>query len=107
MVAQRGRVKGFRRAVFSGLPTVELARVIGDYVLARPALHGVYHVSAEPINKYELLTLIKHAYSVPVEIDADDGLVIDRSLDSSRFRRDTGYSPPAWPQLVQAMHEFG
>lgn len=106
-LAQRGHVKGFRRAIFSGLPTVELARVIGDFVLPRPALHGIYHVSAEPIDKYELLTLIKRTYGVPVEIYPDDGVVIDRSLDSSRFRHDTGYSPPAWPRLVQSMHEFG
>jgi dTDP-4-dehydrorhamnose reductase len=105
-LAQRGHVKGFRRAIFSGLPTVELARVIGEFVLPRPELHGVYHVSAEPINKYELLKLIKRVYGVAVEIDPDDNLVIDRSLDSSRFRRDSGYSPPAWPQLVQAMRDF-
>lgn len=32
-LAQKGTIKGFRRAFFSGLPTIELARVISDYVL--------------------------------------------------------------------------
>ena len=41
------------------------------------------------------------------EIVRDDRVVIDRSLDSSRFRQLTGYSPPAWRELVHAMRVFG
>ena len=106
-LAQQGSVKGFEKAVFSGLPTVELARVIRDHVVPRPALCGLYHVSAAPINKYELLRLVASVYGKAIEIRPDDRLVIDRSLDSSRFRAETGYLPPAWPDLVQAMHRFG
>lgn len=106
-LAQRVRVKGFRRVVFSGVPTVELARVIRDFVLPRPGLHGLYHVSSAPINKYELLGLVAREYGVSIAIEPDDQLVIDRSLDSARFRELTGYAPPAWPDLVRAMREFG
>ena len=67
-LSQHGTVKGFRRAVFSGLPTQELARVMRDQVLPRPELHGVYHVSADPINKYELLMLLVEAYGKAIEI---------------------------------------
>lgn len=105
-LAQQGGVRGFQRAIFSGLPTVELARVIRDHVLAHPELHGVYHVSAEPINKFDLLTLIAKAYGKTIAITADDKLAIDRSLDSSRFRQATGYQPQPWPELVRRMHEF-
>lgn len=105
-LAQRGSVKGFTRAVFSGLPTVELARVIRDHVLPHPGLHGLYHVSAEPINKFDLLTLIADAYDKEIDITADDKLVIDRSLDSTVFRAATGYKPQAWPELVRRMREF-
>ena len=106
-LAQRGRVKGYTHAVFSGLPTVELARIVRDFVIPRPDLHGVYHVAGEPIRKYELLTLIAQRYGLSTEIEADSRLVIDRSLDSSRFRRLTGYVAPPWPDLVAAMHQFG
>jgi dTDP-4-dehydrorhamnose reductase len=105
-LAQQGQVKGFRKAIFSGLPTVELARVIRDHVLPRPELRGVYHVSAEPINKFDLLTLIGKAYGKNIQIAPDDSLVIDRSLDSSRFRKDSGYRPAPWPELVRRMREF-
>jgi len=106
-LAQRGRVKGYTHAVFSGLPTVELARIMRDFVIPRADLHGVYHVAAEPIRKYELLTLIAQRYGLSTEIEADGQLVIDRSLDSSRFRGLTGYVSPPWPDLVNAMHQFG
>jgi dTDP-4-dehydrorhamnose reductase len=106
-LSQRGRVKGFTRAVFSGLPTVELARVMRDFVIPRADLHGVYHVSAASINKYELLCLIASVYGSSIDIVPDGELIIDRSLNSSRFRELTGYDSPAWPELVRVMKEFG
>ncbi len=106
-LAQTTPVRGFTRAVFSGLPTVELARAIRDAVLPNPALRGLYHVSAEPINKFELLRLVAKAYGRDTAITPDDKLVIDRSLDSTRFRTVTGYQPPNWEALVASMREFG
>jgi len=41
--------KGFRNAIFSGLPSVEFARVVRDIVLPNPSLRGLYHVGATPI----------------------------------------------------------
>jgi dTDP-4-dehydrorhamnose reductase len=105
-LAQEGSVKGFRRAVFSGLPTVELARVVLDFVLPRAELRGLYHVSAAPIDKYELLKLVATTYGKTIEIIPDEQLVIDRSLNSDRFREATGYNPPGWPDLVRRMFEF-
>ncbi len=105
-LSQEGRVKGYARAVFSGLPTVEIARIIRDYVIPNPELHGIFHLSAEPINKFDLLTLVAEVYGKSIEIVSDDKLVIDRSLDSTRFRQATGFSPEPWPELIRRMHEF-
>jgi dTDP-4-dehydrorhamnose reductase len=106
-LAQQGRVRGFSRAIFSGLPTIELAGIIRDHVIPHPELHGVYHVSAEPINKFDLLTLISTIYGRKIEIDADESFIIDRSLDSTRFQGVTGYQPKPWPELIRRMCEFG
>lgn len=105
-LAQQGRVNGYTKAIFSGLPTVELARVMRDQVIPRPELHGVYHVSSEPISKHDLLELVAREYGRDNPIVPDERMVIDRSLDSGLFRQRTGYSPPAWPQLIRAMREF-
>jgi len=106
-LSQSGPVRGYTRAVFSGLPTVELARVVRDHVLPRPELRGLYHVSAAPIDKYQLLCLVAEVYGKRIDIAPDDKPVIDRSLDSSRFRQATGYVPPPWTDLVRSMHAFG
>lgn len=103
---QTGTVKGFANAIFSGLPTDELARVIHEYVLPHAELHGVYHVSSAPISKLDLLSLVRDEYGLATKIDRDESLVIDRSLDSSRFMAATGYKPPDWPTLVRAMRNF-
>ena len=106
-LAQQGAVDGYTGAIFSGVPTVELARIVRDFVLPNPELQGLYHVSAEPIAKYELLRLIAAQYDKQIEIRAKAEPAIDRSLDSSRFRAATGYEPPAWPELIARMHRFG
>lgn len=106
-LAQEGSVRGFTRAIFSGLPTVEIARFIEQYVLPNSELHGVYHLSAEPISKHDLLSIVKHVYGKQIEIIPDDSFVIDRSLDSTHLRQVTGFKPKSWPELVQAMHDFG
>ena len=98
---------GYRRAIYSGLPTVELARVICEFVLPRPELHGLYHVSSDPISKLDLLGILAKTYERSIQITPDDELVIDRSLDSTRFQLATGYVPPAWSELVEQMRRFG
>jgi dTDP-4-dehydrorhamnose reductase len=103
-LAQEGSVRGFSKAVFSGLPTVELAHVMKDYVLTHPELNGLYHVAAEPIAKLDLLQLVAAEYGKQIAIKPDDALVIDRSLNGSRFAQATGYRAPAWPELIRRMH---
>ncbi|NMY52310.1 SDR family oxidoreductase [Pseudomonas sp. WS 5011] len=103
-LAQEGSIRGFSRAIFSGLPTVELARVMKDFVIPHAQLSGLYHVAATPIAKLDLLRLVAAQYGKQIEICPDDSLVIDRSLDGSRFSQATGYVAPAWPELVREMH---
>lgn len=105
-LAQQGRCKGFRRAIFSGLPTVALAQIIRDVVISRPELSGLYHVSAKPISKYDLLRLVAQVYGKSIEIIPDDSLVIDRSLSSRRFQLATGYVAPEWTELIKLMHSY-
>lgn len=105
-LAQEGRVNGYRKAIFSGLPTVELSRVVRDVVLPRPDLKGLYHVAAEPIAKLELLHLIRDAYGKTIDIVPDDRLSIDRSLNAERFQAATGYVAPGWPELIARMRDF-
>ena len=105
-LSQSGEVQGYTNAIFSGLPTVEIARIIHDHVIPNPDLHGLYHVSAAPINKFELLSLVAKEYRKEIAIRAKDDFVIDRSLNSDRFRAATGFEPEPWAELIHRMHEF-
>jgi dTDP-4-dehydrorhamnose reductase len=105
-LSQRGDVvPGFRRSIFSGMTAIELARIMRDVVLSNPSLHGLYNVSSAPISKFELLQLLAAQYRKTIEVRPDDSLLIDRSLDSSRFQHLTGYRPPSWESMVRTMHE--
>lgn len=102
-LAQERSINGYTRAIFSGLPTCELARVIGDFVIPKSELHGLYHVATEPISKYELLKLVNQEYGKGIDIEPDERLKIDRSLNAERFQEITGYKAPSWPQLISRM----
>lgn len=104
-LSQKEGVHGFRKVIFSGFPTVELSRIIGDYVIPNMEMSGLYHVSSNPISKYELLQLINAQYGRKIEIKPEDSFGLDRSLDSSIFRSLTGYNPPTWTELVRSMYQ--
>lgn len=96
-------VRGYSNAIFSGLPTLALAQCIADVIHERPALTGLYHVSAAPIDKLALLQLLRDAYGRTVEITPYPDVKLDRSLDSTRFRDATGFAPAPWPTLIAEM----
>lgn len=98
-----GSVKGFRHAIYTGFPTVVLANIIKDLIFEHPDLKGLYHVSSDSINKYELLGLLKKYYKANIDIEPSDEVRIDRSLDSTRFRNETGFKPVAWPEMIEQM----
>ena len=103
-LTQRGQtVKGFTKAIFSGFPTVELARIVEMVLVDVPAIHGLYHVAAKPISKYDLLTLIRDRLHLSTVIERDETFECDRSLDASRFHRDTAYLAPAWEAMIDDM----
>lgn len=103
-LSQKEKVQGYKNAIYSGFPTVELARIISDYVLPNPIFAGLYQVSSDPISKHDLLTLIADKYGMQIKIEPSEEPVINRSLDSSYFRTKTGYIPPKWPELVDMMY---
>jgi len=106
-LSQQNIAEGYSRAIFSGVPTVELARLIHEFVIPRPELSGLFHVAAEPISKYALLELLAMAYEKKIAIRPVDDPVIDRSLNADLFKKMTGYVAPPWPELVQQMRQFG
>jgi dTDP-4-dehydrorhamnose reductase len=100
-LGQEGKtVRGFRRAIFSGLTTRALSETIASIIADHPKLDGIWHIAAEPINKFELLTLIKEKGGLDVQIEPDDTFSCDRSLNGTRFRKATSFVPPTWSDMI-------
>ena len=106
-LSQKGKIKGYKNAIYSGLTTLEVARVLDKYVIPNPDLKGLYHLSAENIDKYSLLSLLNQVYKKDLFIEEDLNIRIDRSLNSNKFRKETGYKPLKWEKAIQEMREFG
>lgn len=96
-------VKGYTNAIYTGFPTVVFANIIADIIENHPNLNGLYQVSSEPINKYELLKLIRDAYRADIRIEPFEEFRIDRSLDSTKFRKAVGFKPLEWHRMVEMM----
>lgn len=100
---RNGRVKGFKKAIFSGFPTIILADIIGDLIENFPDLQGLFHLSSEPISKFELLNLINDEFKLGINVTAVEDLQIDRSLNSEKFRRETNFRPRSWKEMIKIM----
>ncbi|MDG4765787.1 SDR family oxidoreductase [Solwaraspora sp. WMMD406] len=103
-LTQPGLVRGFTRAIYSGVTTVEFARLLRTVVLPRTDLTGLYHLAAEPISKYDLLRLVAEVYGWRGELVPDDGFGCDRSMRAQALAQATGYRPPSWPDMITTMH---
>jgi len=94
-------VHGFTRALFSGLTTEQLARVVHRIVDDFPQLSGLFHVASEPITKYDLLCLLRDALGQATEIERRDTPVVNRALDGRQFEQLTGIVVPPWEYMAR------
>ena len=104
-LSQASRVNGFTNAIYTGLPTVEIADIIADYIIPDKNLSGLYHVSSNPISKYELLNIVSDIYGKKIKINPYDDYFDNKSLISEKFRKITGYQPPDWDVLIGKMYK--
>lgn len=93
-------LNGFHRAIYGGLPTITLSRTVLALLRDHPELRGLYHVASEPIDKLSLLRRVSEALGVEHAFVPSDAVVMDRSLDDTRFREATGTERPGWDALV-------
>ncbi len=98
-----GTINGYKNAIYTGFPTLILAQIIRDLILDFPDLSGLYQISSEPISKYDLLSKINEAMDLNIDIKPYDSFICDRSLDSSKFRNQTGYSLPDWDDMISEL----
>lgn len=99
-------IRGFSKAIYTGLTTTEFGRVLRLILSDFQDLSGIWHVSSDPISKFDLLSTLKKKLksSHPV-IEKDESFACDRSLNSEKFRKKTLYTPPAWDEMLENLAE--
>ncbi|QGU00162.1 putative dTDP-4-dehydrorhamnose reductase [Candidatus Syntrophocurvum alkaliphilum] len=104
-LSQEDIINGYTNHIYTGFPTIELANIIAKYIIPHEELHGIYHLSTNPISKYELLKLVADIYKKKITVKPYDATSCDRSLISNRLQKIVGYSPPSWRDLVEKMYQ--
>ncbi len=103
-LAQQGEIKGFSNAIYSGISTLEMARLIEFIISEKTDLSGLWHVSSQSISKLQLLLMLSDKLDrKDITIKQDDSFKCDRSLDSSRFVHSTGYQAPNWNDMLDEL----
>ena len=97
------KVKGYDKAIFSGVTTLELSKILINVVLKKNSPSGLFQAASEPINKFKLLVLIKKVYEKDIEILPSDEIVINRSLDGSHFNNIFKYEVSAWGLMIEEL----
>lgn len=98
-------ISGYTHAIFSGLTTSELSKIILEHVIPKRITNGLYHVALEPINKHDLLKLIAEIYGIEIKIHPVDQPRINRSLNGQKFNNLSGYCPVSWEKLIKQMYD--
>ena len=103
-ISQRSQtINGFKKAIYSGFTTLEMARIIERILTRHPRLSGLWHVASEPISKFDLLQLCREKLGWEGIIEPNDEFVCDRSLNGDRFNEATGYTPPSWEAMISEL----
>lgn len=98
---QKDSVEGYRKVIWTGVTTLQLAKNIEEDLSKKRT--GLYHlVNNQTVCKYDLLKLFNSCCRRdPIEIKENDRVVSDRSLVSTA--QDNAFFVPGYEQMVQDM----
>ena len=101
---QKQPIKGYERAIWTGVTTLTLAKAIE--VASQNEVSGLYHlVNSETISKYDLLQLFNQYFKASsLQISKDDQYHCDKSLVCTR--KDFAFDVPSYEQMIIEMKEW-
>lgn len=100
---QEGTIKGFKKAIWSGVTTLELAKAVQWAI--ENNITGLYHITNnQTINKFELLSLFKKYTKKDIEIIGIDGRETNKSFIDTR--REINYKVPEYEVMIKDMVEL-
>ena len=103
-LSENGVIKGYTNAIYTGILTIELGRVLKMVLEQYPEMTGIWNVASSPISKYDLLCRLKDKADIGrVQIEPKEDFYCDRTLNADRFNKYTGYQVPDWDQMTDEL----
>ncbi len=104
-IGQQGKsVKGFTNALYSGVSTIYMSRVVGDIIESHPELNGIHQLALpEPVSKYDLLCIAREAFGLNIEIIPDGDFVTKPTLNGTRLRNAMDLDVPNWRSMMNEL----
>ena len=96
-----GVIHGYRNALYTGLTTMALSRVIAKVIAQHSELTGVWQVASPEISKYELVRELIEKLKLNIDLREDTVFECDRRLDGTAFEKETGIVVPSWDLMLQ------
>lgn len=104
-LGQRGEIKGYARALWSGFTSLALSRILLELAL-RPDAVGLLNVAGEQIDKYSLLCKLCKAFAKEdVNIVPSAEPFCDRTLDNGKFRA-LGIPFPSMDEMIAELGAY-
>lgn len=102
---QKGKVKGYKNAMWTGQTTLQLAKTIENAAIQR--VHGLYNmVPAESISKYDMLVLFnKYLRKEPIDIEPEENFRINKSLKRTNYEL-FSYKIPIYEDQIKELGEW-
>ena len=106
-LSEKKFVRGYSKAFFSGITSLEVCRIIYNYFIKKNILQNkIINIGSRRISKFTLLTKIRKIFKKDINIVRYQNFIIDRSLDSKKFRKLTSYKMVKWDKMLLELKKF-
>jgi len=103
-ISQKGKsVNGYSNAIYTGFTTNTMANIVQNLIFKHKELSGVWHITSNPISKYDLLKLINKTMNLQIDIIKDNNFQCNRSLNGASFQNKTGFVSPPWKDMIEEL----
>ena len=102
---KNGEIDGFENAIYSGLTTLAFSKIIKNIIDKHQDLNGIWHISSNPISKFDLIEMINQKFNLKIKINRNSSFRCDRSLNSSKFQEETKIQIPSWKTMIDNLYK--
>ena len=101
------KVYGYDQAFFSGLTSLELSKIIYNFFLIKKKhFNKIINVGGYKISKFLLLSKINKVFEKKILIIKSPKFKINRSLNSLKFQKTSGYKIKNWNKMLFELKLF-